>query len=259
MKENEYCLKTNIAVHIIMWAAAAPITFLLIKNVQFHLIPSGIFKIEDSAHVARLWGLRKNRPAMNYDKLSRSIRQYYKKGIIRKPDVSQRLVYQFVHPVWISDTPGSYDWNQQQQINTFSTCWAWHSNVSGDMYCVKAYLCTGPEKETNMYSCIVFCVFLQENEAMTNFKKRKLNKMKYIDALHFHLHVLPAYIFPLCVLFNQLYRLYKCSRKIKLPLHYICYVSFFILLVWLLVFPCHSCWCAWHCFCSSLGLALALK
>uniref|UniRef100_A0A8C0EYE4 SAM pointed domain containing ETS transcription factor n=1 Tax=Bubo bubo TaxID=30461 RepID=A0A8C0EYE4_BUBBB len=54
-----------------------------------------IFKIEDSAQVARLWGIRKNRPAMNYDKLSRSIRQYYKKGIIRKPDISQRLVYQF--------------------------------------------------------------------------------------------------------------------------------------------------------------------
>lgn len=49
--------------------------------------------------VARLWGIQKNRPAMNYDKLSRSIRQYYKKGIIRKPDISQRLVYQFVHPV----------------------------------------------------------------------------------------------------------------------------------------------------------------
>ncbi|XP_068121617.1 SAM pointed domain-containing Ets transcription factor isoform X2 [Hyperolius riggenbachi] len=59
----------------------------------------GIFKIEDSAQVARLWGIRKNRPAMNYDKLSRSIRQYYKKGIIRKPDVSQRLVYQFVQPL----------------------------------------------------------------------------------------------------------------------------------------------------------------
>lgn len=50
--------------------------------------------------MARLWGIRKNRPAMNYDKLSRSIRQYYKKGIIRKPDVSRRLVYQFVNPVW---------------------------------------------------------------------------------------------------------------------------------------------------------------
>lgn len=61
--------------------------------------PPGIFKIEDSAQVARLWGIRKNRPAMNYDKLSRSIRQYYKKGIIRKPDISQRLVYQFVHPI----------------------------------------------------------------------------------------------------------------------------------------------------------------
>lgn len=70
-----------------------------LKNVISVAFPSGIFKIEDSAHVARLWGLRKNRPAMNYDKLSRSIRQYYKKGIIRKPDVSQRLVYQFVHPV----------------------------------------------------------------------------------------------------------------------------------------------------------------
>uniref|UniRef100_A0A8C6WYA1 SAM pointed domain containing ETS transcription factor n=1 Tax=Neogobius melanostomus TaxID=47308 RepID=A0A8C6WYA1_9GOBI len=59
----------------------------------------GIFKIEDSAHVARLWGMRKNRPAMNYDKLSRSIRQYYKKGIIRKPEESRRLVYQFMHPI----------------------------------------------------------------------------------------------------------------------------------------------------------------
>lgn len=58
----------------------------------------GIFKIEDSVRVARLWGKRKNRPAMNYDKLSRSIRQYYKKGIMKKTERSQRLVYQFCHP-----------------------------------------------------------------------------------------------------------------------------------------------------------------
>ncbi|XP_055334645.1 DNA-binding protein D-ETS-4-like [Paramacrobiotus metropolitanus] len=55
----------------------------------------GIFKIEDSVRVARCWGKRKNRPAMNYDKLSRSIRQYYKKGIMKKTERSQRLVYQF--------------------------------------------------------------------------------------------------------------------------------------------------------------------
>lgn len=57
----------------------------------------GIFKIENSTRVARLWGKRKNRPAMNYDKLSRSIRQYYKKNIIKKPEHSKRLVYQFCH------------------------------------------------------------------------------------------------------------------------------------------------------------------
>lgn len=61
----------------------------------------GIFKIEDSVRVARLWGRRKNRPAMNYDKLSRSIRQYYKKGIMKKTERSQRLVYQFCHPYFL--------------------------------------------------------------------------------------------------------------------------------------------------------------
>lgn len=58
----------------------------------------GVFKIEDSVSIARSWGSRKNRPAMNYDKLSRSIRQYYKKGIMKKTERSQRLVYQFCHP-----------------------------------------------------------------------------------------------------------------------------------------------------------------
>jgi SAM pointed domain-containing ETS transcription factor len=56
---------------------------------------NGIFKIDDSALVAKKWGQRKHRPAMNYDKLSRSIRQYYKKGIMKKTARSQRLVYQF--------------------------------------------------------------------------------------------------------------------------------------------------------------------
>merc|ERR1712038_467279 len=52
---------------------------------------TGIFKIVDSVRVATLWGKRKNRPAMNYDKLSRSLRQYYKKGIMKKTERTQRL------------------------------------------------------------------------------------------------------------------------------------------------------------------------
>ena len=40
----------------------------------------GTFKIESSLLPARYWGQRKNGSQMNYDKLSRSLRQYYKKG-----------------------------------------------------------------------------------------------------------------------------------------------------------------------------------
>ncbi|KAI1729876.1 ets-domain-containing protein [Ditylenchus destructor] len=58
----------------------------------------GLFKIESSHHLAKQWGLRKNRTQMNYDKLSRSLRQYYKKGIIQKPEKKQRLVYKFLPP-----------------------------------------------------------------------------------------------------------------------------------------------------------------
>ena len=41
----------------------------------------GEFRLHQSEEVARLWGLRKKRNNMNYDKLSRALRYYYDKVI----------------------------------------------------------------------------------------------------------------------------------------------------------------------------------
>nr|CDS31896.1 ets variant gene 4 [Hymenolepis microstoma] len=54
------------------------------------------FKLNEPEEVARLWGIQKNRPTMNYDKLSRSLRYYYEKGIISKVS-GERYVYRFVY------------------------------------------------------------------------------------------------------------------------------------------------------------------
>lgn len=53
------------------------------------------FKLVDPEEVARRWGLQKNRTTMNYDKLSRSLRYYYEKGIMQKVG-GERYVYRFV-------------------------------------------------------------------------------------------------------------------------------------------------------------------
>ncbi|KAK1151388.1 ETS domain-containing protein Elk-1-like [Acipenser oxyrinchus oxyrinchus] len=55
----------------------------------------GEFKLLEAEEVARLWGLRKNKTNMNYDKLSRALRYYYDKKIIKKVS-GQKFVYKFV-------------------------------------------------------------------------------------------------------------------------------------------------------------------
>ncbi|CAH0550595.1 unnamed protein product [Brassicogethes aeneus] len=53
------------------------------------------FKLIDPDEVARRWGVRKNKPKMNYEKLSRGLRYYYDKNIIHKT-AGKRYVYRFV-------------------------------------------------------------------------------------------------------------------------------------------------------------------
>lgn len=55
----------------------------------------GEFKLINAEEVAKLWGLRKNKLNMNYDKLSRALRYYYDKNIIKKV-MGQKFVYKFV-------------------------------------------------------------------------------------------------------------------------------------------------------------------
>jgi hypothetical protein len=56
---------------------------------------NGEFKLNDAEAVARLWGQRKSKPNMNYDKLSRALRYYYDKNIIKKV-IGQKFMYRFV-------------------------------------------------------------------------------------------------------------------------------------------------------------------
>uniref|UniRef100_A0A8C3BS32 ETS domain-containing protein n=1 Tax=Cairina moschata TaxID=8855 RepID=A0A8C3BS32_CAIMO len=54
----------------------------------------GEFVIKDPDEVARLWGVRKCKPQMNYDKLSRALRYYYNKRILHKTK-GKRFTYKF--------------------------------------------------------------------------------------------------------------------------------------------------------------------
>ncbi|XP_009995805.1 PREDICTED: ETS domain-containing protein Elk-4 isoform X3 [Chaetura pelagica] len=65
------------------------------KNIICWTSNDGEFKLLQAEEVARLWGIRKNKPSMNYDKLSRALRYYYVKNIIKKVS-GKKFVYKFV-------------------------------------------------------------------------------------------------------------------------------------------------------------------
>ncbi|KAK9496878.1 hypothetical protein O3M35_012905 [Rhynocoris fuscipes] len=56
---------------------------------------AGVFKIVDPPGLAKLWGIQKNHLSMNYDKMSRALRYYYRVNILRKVQ-GERHCYQFL-------------------------------------------------------------------------------------------------------------------------------------------------------------------
>lgn len=54
------------------------------RSVIFWIGNDGEFKLNDPELVAQLWGQRKGKPAMNYEKLSRALRYYYDGDMIAK-------------------------------------------------------------------------------------------------------------------------------------------------------------------------------
>jgi hypothetical protein len=65
------------------------------------------FRLLEPDAVAIWWGHQKNRPNMNYDKLSRSLRYYYDKKIIQKVN-GERYVYRFCcNPEYLYEALGN--------------------------------------------------------------------------------------------------------------------------------------------------------
>ena len=54
----------------------------------------GTFRLVNSSAVAKLWGERKNRNNMTYEKMSRALRYYYEKQILERVP-NARLIYKF--------------------------------------------------------------------------------------------------------------------------------------------------------------------
>ncbi|XP_046861113.1 ETS-related transcription factor Elf-3-like isoform X2 [Xenia sp. Carnegie-2017] len=64
------------------------------KYIKWISKSEGVFQLVNSGGVAKLWGQRKNRKNMTYEKMSRALRYYYEKDILERVP-NARLIYKF--------------------------------------------------------------------------------------------------------------------------------------------------------------------
>ncbi|XP_072281375.1 ETS-related transcription factor Elf-4-like [Pyxicephalus adspersus] len=86
--------RTNQSVHL--WEFVRDLLLSPHKNqdaVRWENRKEGTFRVVRSDMFAQLWGAQKKNKCMNYEKLSRALRHYYKSGILERVD--GRLTYKF--------------------------------------------------------------------------------------------------------------------------------------------------------------------
>ncbi|XP_062570203.1 ETS domain-containing transcription factor ets-5-like [Saccostrea cucullata] len=81
---------------------------------------SGEFRIVDPEEVARKWGRRKNKPNMNYDKLSRALRYYYDKMILNKVQ-GKRYTYKFNFRIMIQNLKSTSSRSTEEDVLPYYT------------------------------------------------------------------------------------------------------------------------------------------
>ncbi|XP_077115923.1 ETS homologous factor-like isoform X3 [Ranitomeya variabilis] len=98
--------RTNQSVHL--WEFVRDLLLSPHKNqeaVRWEDRKEGTFRVVKSDMIAQLWGQQKKNKCMNYEKLSRALRHYYKSGILERVD--GRLTYKFGKKAygWREDSP----------------------------------------------------------------------------------------------------------------------------------------------------------
>ena len=125
---------------------------LLVDDQQYKTIITwtnneGEFKLINAEEVAKLWGLRKNKHNMNYDKLSRALRYYYDKHIIKKVQ-GQKFVYRFV----TNPTPSPFNGNSTSNNSTSPSSHYHHQHHSYQMPQFTLKSSSGPMPHTTPLS-----------------------------------------------------------------------------------------------------------